>query len=234
MKERKRERKKELLIHEWKLGGGKKEDDVPPVDEDKTGFPGRGNRDNARGEKGRRRRRSSERKGQRGRRGRRQSFVHSRTVHLPLTERIKGIRPFRGLNAASSSLRPFPISRALSFSSPIFQRVVDFVREHRVYTRRKIDASKIRYLAPSLLLLLLLFLCNQTSYELTGEGEFNVRRWWRLDKVIRISRFTDTIRLLASPCLSVRSSINCWLILVEYVRSRIYGRFMRRLRRKDD
>lgn len=31
------------------------------------------------------------------------------------------------------------------------------------------------------------------------------------------------------PCLSARSSINCWLILVEYVRSRIYGRFMRRL-----
>lgn len=172
------------------------------MDEDKTGFPGRGNRDNARGEKGRRRKRSSERKGQRGRRGRRQSFVHSRTVHLPLTERIKGIRPFRELNAASSSLRPFPISRALSFSSPIFQRVVDFVREHRVYTRQKIDASKIRYLAPSLLLLL--FLCNQTSYELTGEGEFNVRRWWRLDKVIRISRFADTITagfLLPRVCL---------------------------------
>lgn len=61
------------MIHEWKLGGEKKEDDVPPVDVDKTGFPGRGNRDDARarGEKGgagrtrRRRRRSSERKGQR-------------------------------------------------------------------------------------------------------------------------------------------------------------------------
>ena len=50
VKERKRERKKELLIHEWKLGGGKKEDDVPPVDEDKTGFPGRGNREEKREE----------------------------------------------------------------------------------------------------------------------------------------------------------------------------------------
>ena len=58
------------MIHEWKLGGEKKEDDVPPVDVDKTGFPGRGNRDDARarGEKGggrTRRRRSSKRKRQR-------------------------------------------------------------------------------------------------------------------------------------------------------------------------
>lgn len=119
VKEREEE---ELLIHEWKLEGEKKEDNVPPV-WIKPGFPARGTETTQeRGEKGRRRR-SSERKGQRGWRGRRQSFVHSRTVHLPLTERIKGIRSFRGLNAPSSSLlivpSPSSNSRALSSSSPL-------------------------------------------------------------------------------------------------------------------